>query len=665
MRDHSRTPGGSGSVCGARSARRLYFARAAVTAVFAAALAHPACSPTPAAGGARNVILITIDTLRADRLRCYGGRRIYTPAFDSLAADGVLFENAFSPVPLTAPSHATMLTGRYPISHGVRLNGSSILPDGETTLAEIAKQRGMRTGAVVSCLVLASRFGLNQGFDLYYEEGIAGTAGQSGLWFDERKAVRSVDRAVKWLRAESDRPFFLWLHLFDPHHPYDPPSPFRQSYRERPYDGEVVYTDRALGLFLKSVKEMGLYDSSLIILAGDHGEGLGEHQEDFHGTFVYDATTKVPLIVRAPGGKRGTRVADIASTIDVMPTALEALGAPIPENVEGFSLMPAVTGAGRVPARTLYLESIYPSATYGWAEVRGARRTGIKFVDLPTPELYDLSEDPRELNNLFEKDPPRLQMARAEYRDLAARLGETARKDAATADLDEEFRNRLLSLGYIAGTESKVRRGTARDPKEVVLLMQVLGYARDLMREGKHGEAVQLLEQAVKADPENKIGLVNFAQALAGAGQRARAKETMRRAIEIYPDSEEVYRVFGWMLIRDGEYEDSAAVMAQLVHHSPRSSQAHYMYGFAWFYARKWDRALSALQEARSLNPSFPKTHYLMAICYEQTGRRPEALQALEAYLRLEPDVESLFHDPFFAGLRATPEFAALIRRHL
>lgn len=645
--------------------RRTIQAAVAAAALFPAALLHPACSFTQAASPVRNVILITIDTLRTDRLGCYGGRKISTPTIDSLARDGVLFEKAYTPVPLTAPSHSSMMTGRYPITHGLRINGASVLSDQEVTLAELTRDRGMRTGAVVSCLVLESRFGLNQGFDFYYEEGISAAGSQHGLWYDERKAVKSVDRAVKWLQAESDRPFFLWLHLFDPHHPYDPPPPFKESYKDRPYDGEVVYTDRALARFLDTVKALGRYDDSLIILAGDHGESLGEHQENFHGTFVYDVTMHVPLIVRAPGGGRGVRVPDIASTMDIMPTALEALGIPAPHGVEGFSLMPAVRGTGRVPARTIYLESIYPGTTYGWAEVKGVRMPGLKMIDLPQPELYDLEEDSRELNNLAGKDPRRMQIGREEYRDVTAQLAETARKDSATADLDEEFRNRLLSLGYIAGTESKARVGTARDPKDVALLIEPIGYSRGLLKEKKFTEAVNLLELSIKADPENKLGLVLLGKALAEAGRRPEAKETLRRALDIYPDSEEIYRVLGWMLIRDGAYDEATALMGRLVSQAPRSGQAHYLYGFTYFYAKKWDKAIEALEQSRSLNPRYAKTHYLLAICLEQKGRRAEALKSLDTYLKLEPDVEALFRDPYLERVVRSPEFTEIVRRYL
>jgi len=644
--------------------------RTAAVAVLAAllaagALAAPACSLAPAADPVRNVILISIDTLRADRLGAYGGTKIHTPAFDGFAADSVLFEEAFTPVPLTAPSHSTMLTGRYPIAHGVRMNGSAILSPEETTLAEVARDHGMRTAAIVSCLVLASRFGLNQGFDLYYDEGISGEGEHHGLWYDERKAVKSIDRAMRWLESESDKPFFLWLHLFDPHHPYEPPPPFDKTYAQNPYNGEVVYVDRALGIFFAKLKELGVYDDSLIVVTGDHGESLGEHQENFHATFVYDATAHIPFMIRAPGGGRGARVTDIASTLDIFPTALDAMGIPIPDNVQGVSLLPAVLGRGRVPARALYLESIYPSATYGWAEVRGARLPGLKFIDTPKPELYDLTEDPRELKNIYDLDPARRDRAKEDYEDLSARLHETARENADTAALDDEFRSRLLSLGYIAGSESKMRTGEARDPKDVILLTETFGYGGDLLKDKKYEEAEEILKLGLKADPENKLGLVKLGQTLSALGKDAEAEATLRKAAAVYPDSEEIHRILGWMLIRRQEYGKAQEVMADLVLNSPRSAMAHYLYGFTFFYDKKWGKALEALDHSWELSEQNAKTAYLRAICLEELGRRADALDALREYLDREPNVEALFHDPYFAKLRETDDFRKLVRRYL
>lgn len=638
---------------------------AAALIALASALAAAGCGALGRPAPPRNVILITIDTLRADKLSRWGGHHIHTPALDSLADDGVVFENAFSLVPLTAPAHSTMMTGRYPATHGVKMNGSAILPGSETTLAEIAATHGMRTGAIVSCLVLSSRFGINQGFDLYFEEGITGEEGRRGLWYDERKASASVARAIQFVRAESETRFLLWLHLFDPHHPYEPPPPFNRTYAARPYDGEIVYADRALGGLLRTLKEMDLYDDALIMVTGDHGESLGDHLESFHGTFVYDATTHVPMIIKAPGGRRGAREAGIASIIDVMPTIVDALGLEIPEGNQGVSLMPAVYGTGSLPERPLYMESIYPAASYGWAEVRGLRTADWKFLDLPTPELYKLGGDADELDNVYAEDPILSRDARARYEELRERL-ESARSGAAdAAQLDDSFRDRLLSLGYIAGTESAIVRENARDPKEVVLLTQPVVFAQSLLKEKKFDEAVALLVRAIGADPENKLALVTLGRAYAGLGKDAEAREIYRRAIAIYPDNEEIYRLLGWMLIREGDALGAADLMAGLVAQTPRSAQAHYLYGFAWFYAGAWEKALAAFQEASSLSSSQPKAHYLAAICLERTGRRAEALAALDRYLKLEPDVESLFRDPFFAELRESAEFRLMIRRYL
>lgn len=637
----------------------------AASAALALAAASAGCLWRSRPDPPRNVILITIDTIRADRLSPWGGRRLHTPAIEGLARDGVVFENAFSLVPLTAPAHSTMMTGRYPATHGVRLNGSSILPGAETTLAEIAAGRGMRTGAIVSCLVLSSRFGINQGFDLYYEEGITGEEGRRGLWYDERKAAPSIARAVQWLESESDAPFFLWLHLFDPHHPYEPPPPFDKSYAERPYEGEIVYTDRALGGFIRRLKAMELYDDSLIILVGDHGESLGDHLENFHGTFVYDATMHVPMIVKAPGGRRGAREKGLASIIDVMPTAVDALGLEIPEGTQGISLMPSVYRGEPLPERPLYMESVNTAASYGWAEVRSVRTADTRFVDLPAPELYDLGRDADELDNIAEKDPLRAREARKIYEELRARVEAAGSHEVDQAQMDDDFRDRLLSLGYIAGTESDVVREDARDPKEVVLLTQPVVHAQNLVKEQKFQEAVDLLTRIIAADPENKIGLVTLGRAYSGLERPEEAKRIYRRALDIYPDNEELYRLLGWILIREGSALEAAELMGRLVSQSPRSAHAHYLYGFSWFYAREWEKALSAFTEAASLSRTHAKTRYLAAICYEQTGRRKEALASLDSYLKLEPDVEALFRDPYFAELRTTPEFRLMIRRYL
>ncbi|HXI02973.1 MAG TPA: sulfatase-like hydrolase/transferase, partial [Candidatus Saccharimonadales bacterium] len=618
-----------------------------------------------AAPAPRNVILITIDTFRADKLSLYGGRHLYTPAIDSLARDGVVFDHAYTVVPLTAPSHSAMMTGRYPVSNGVKMNGSAVLDDSETTLAEILHDHGMRTGAIVSCLVLASRFNINQGFDFYYEEGISGSEGHHGLWFDERKAVYSIARAERWLESESDKPFFLWLHLFDPHHPYDPPAPFKQNYKDHPYDGEIVYTDRALGGFLRKLKEMGLYDDSIIMLLGDHGESLGDHLENFHGTFLYDATMHVPMIIKAPGGRRGVREEGMASTIDVMPTLVDAMGLAAPKGTEGISLMPAVMGSGSLPDRALYLESIYDNATFGWSSVRALRTAHYKYVDLPTPELYDLSDDPDELDNIDKQDPIEAKAMKEQYEKVRSGLEATARKDVNAAALDDAFRDRLLSLGYIAGSESKIVREDAKDPKDVVLLTDPVMYAQGQVKDGKYDEAAALLNRALQSDPANKIGLVTLGRALTGQKKLAEAEEVYRRALGFYPDNEEIYRQLGWLLIKQGRYGDAAELMSGLINVSPRSAQAHYLYGFALFYAKNWEKALQAFQESAKLSGVFSKTWYLMAICYEETGQRAEAIHALDEYLKRERDVESLFRDPYFVKLRETPEFREVIRKYL
>ena len=291
-----------------------------------------------------NLVIITLDTLRADHLECYGYKAIKTPRINELAADGILVENAFSPVPLTLPSHASIFTGTYPVFHGVRDFTGFTLSKERTTLATMLKSAGYRTGAVVASAVLEARWGINQGFDFYYDNFPA-VPRQNWQAVAERRGDEVVRESLSWLETKPRGPFFLWVHLFDPHDPYTPPAPYDRQYAGRPYDGEIAYTDENVGRVVDALKRMGLYDNCMIVLLGDHGEGLGEHGESTHGFFIYDSTLRVPMIFKLPGAAapRGKRFAGPLRTIDVVPTVLQVLG------LSGKVRAPEVQGKGRTP----------------------------------------------------------------------------------------------------------------------------------------------------------------------------------------------------------------------------------------------------------------------------------------------------------------------------
>ncbi|MGH8459164.1 MAG: sulfatase, partial [Nevskiales bacterium] len=341
-----------------------------------------------------NVILITVDTLRADRVGAYGYSKARTPNLDGLAASGVRFERAFSPVPITLPSHACMLTGTYPMRNGMHDFSGNRLDPAMPTLATVLKAQGYATGAVVGAAVLDRRFGLNNGFDFYYDNFDFNRMLETNLDAMERPGNLVMDQALAWLRKNSSRRFFLWVHLYDPHHPYNPPAPYNTQLAD-PYDGEIAFADAQVGRLLRYLKLGGLLSNTLIVLAGDHGEGLGEHGEKTHGFFIYNSTLQVPLLMKLPSSAVAGKklVADAVSLVDVMPTVLEALRLPAPPQVQGRSLLPLLKSKGEADASPLYAESYLPRLHFNWSELRGIQSGNYRLIDGPKPELYDLSRD--------------------------------------------------------------------------------------------------------------------------------------------------------------------------------------------------------------------------------------------------------------------------------
>ena len=374
-----------------------------------------------------NLLLVTIDTLRADRLGCYGYTKIETPNLDRLAREGVLFENAITNTPLTAPSHASIFTGLYPTVHQVRDTGGFILQSSHRTLAQILQQQGRDTAAFVGSSVLKKQFGFNAGFAVYDDEMPKADPRKIAGEYAERRAGEVVDRAIKWLDSQSGKPFMLWVHVFDPHSPYDPLAPFREKYRGRLYDGEVAYTDQELGRLFAAVARKSPARNTLIAVLSDHGESLSEHGEYTHGVFLYDSTLRIAFLLSGPGVPAALRVKSQARTIDVLPTLLELMGAKAPAEIQGNSLVPAF--AGKPVASWSYLETLYPKINMGWAELRGIRTNGWKYIQAPKPELYDLVKDPRETTNVIGQNPAEAQQMEA---DLRADL-----RDASTNSLAE------------------------------------------------------------------------------------------------------------------------------------------------------------------------------------------------------------------------------------
>ena len=350
-----------------------------------------------------NVLLVTVDTLRADRLGCYGYSGIETPNLDQVARHGVLFENASAPAPLTAPSHASMMTGVYPAVHKVRNTGGFVLSPLQPTLAKILQDQGWDTAAFIGSSVLKKRFGLNQGFATYDDEMPAATGGSAEAE-PERRAEEVVDRAAKWLGSQSGKPFFLWVHVYDPHIPYDPPAPFREKYRDRPYDGEIAYTDQQLGRLFDAVARKSPPENTVIAVLSDHGESFSEHGEYTHGVFLYDSTLRIAFLMSGGSIPPGVRVKQQARTIDLLPTILELAGGKAPPEAQGTTLVPSFQGK-EVSTKYSYAETLFPKLNMGWAEMRAIRTNRWKYIRAPKPELYDLVQDPGETTNVIASHP--------------------------------------------------------------------------------------------------------------------------------------------------------------------------------------------------------------------------------------------------------------------
>ena len=505
----------------------------------------PASSVLPIRKGAlagRNLLIVTIDTTRPDRLGFYGNSDIATPNLDRLAARSAVFTRALATTPITLPSHASILTGLYPHHHGVRTNGLPPLEPDQTTLAELLSEHGYETAAFVSSFILERQFGLDQGFTLYDDE----THDEAAVMgYSERRADRTTDRALEWLRGSHERPFFLWVHYYDPHASYAPPEPFEET-SENSYDGELAFIDQQVGRLLDGVTTYSDRDA-LVVVTSDHGEGFGEHEEQSHGFLVQEATLKIPLIITTTGGLAApARIDNLASQVDLMPTVLSLLGLPVPDGIDGVDLTEP-----RESPRVVLAETHYGETIYGWARLAAIYRGNFKYVDGPNPEFYDLAKDPAEQHNLFSQ-------RRAEADSLSRQLIEVRGEDADTLSvspmkLDQESIERLESLGYVAPAPW-ARRGNRAGPdpaRMVGTLTEML-----LLATG--------LEHAHEAAAWTRPILIALGEAL------PRDEHELLAAYEEFamaePDFAPVYSQLEWLYKRLGRMEDAAASRQRFEH---------------------------------------------------------------------------------------------------
>jgi len=527
-----------------------------------------------------NLVLVTIDTLRPDRLGCYGYSAIETPSLDALAQRGVLFENAVTHTPLTAPSHASIFTGLYPMAHQVRDTGGFVLDPSHPTLAALLRQRGWDTAAFVGASVLKRQFGLDHGFALYDDEmpkpGDTKLVGE----YAERRAEKVVDRAVRWLDSRAGKPFFLWVHLFDPHSPYDPPAPFREKYRGRLYDGEIAYTDQQLGRLFLAAARISPPEQTLVAVLSDHGESLSDHGEYTHGVFLYDSTLRIVFLVAGPGVPAAMRVKLQARTIDLMPTLLDLMGVKAPDGLPGTSLKPTFAGQD-APTEYSYAETLFPKINMGWAELRGMRTNHWKYVRAPHPELYDLLQDPGETANIAASHPAEVQQLEAR---LNAAIGGDQAEKVRTTMADPRTMKQLRSLGYLGGASGHeyALAGRGIDPKDRVAVLKALYLAVSPDAGTPLSRRIPLLQQAIQQDPADPTIYYHLGDAYQTAGRAADAMNLYREGIRNGLRNAWLYSRLAYLYLQHGNKDEAISFYRQAAQLNPSDSESLNDLGMAY-----------------------------------------------------------------------------------
>ncbi len=650
-----------------------YFRNCAfILAAFAAPLASAQAPPKEAP----NVLFVTIDTLRADHVGCYGYKQVKTPNIDSLAADGSRFARAYAVVPVTLPSHSSMMTGTYPMLSGMHDFSGNKLSPLQPTLASVLKQSGYQTGAVIAAAVLDSRFGLNQGFDFYYDHFEFSRLDEANLDEMERPGNVVADVALDWLAKNSRHKFFLWMHLYDPHFPYHPPEPYATEYAAHPYDGEIAFADEQLGRVLRFLKEKGIYQNTIIVLCGDHGESLGEHGEKTHGFFIYNATMHVPLIIHLPEALAARTIAEPVSLVDLMPTVLSAAGLPTPSQVQGRSLLSEIRG---VPAatdlptnRTLYGETFLPRIHFDWSELRASENAKYHFIEAPRPELYDLTKDPGELHNLFSEKTAVADEMRAQLKSLI-RDYSAGKEMAEKTGLDPALMERLKALGYagFSGGGTTTKSDSLPDPKDRIATYELISDAIADSQHGRYQESIDKLTNVVKTEPNSvpahylqgldyyrlqkfteaadelaktvqlspdyALAFFNLGMAQAHAGHMDAAIATLQRTLQLDPTNFEAAYNLGVAFIQKQQLAPAADAFRQSIAIYPDLARSHRALGETLLYQGETDEAIAELRHAVELAPQEPAMHESLAKALTRKGLSAEADEETRRAQQLAP----------------------------
>ena len=592
-----------------------------------------------------NVLLITIDTIRPDRLSCYSTKYLQTPRIDALAEKGAVFDRAFAHNPLTLPSHVNILLGTTPIYHGVHENSFSIVAEDFLTLAEYLKGKGYATGAFIGAFPLDSRFGLAQGFDVYDESYPSKSS--NVFVFPERKAEKVIESAIDWI-GKLDSKWFTWIHIWDPHAPYLPPDSFLLKFKDDLYSGEVAYVDSELGKLFDYLEKSNLAGNTLIVLTGDHGEALEEHGESTHGYFAYNSTLWVPLIIAGPGIEQ-TRVDEYVSHTDIFPTLCDVLGIEKPSFLQGISLLPLLRGK-KIKNRAIYFESLLAFYHSGWAPLRGFIEEKVKFIDSPLPEFYNLEDDFDEEENLVQEiNLERYQKRMKELIDTYSSLQrpESARK------IDREALEKLRSLGYVVSLTPQIKKsyGPEDDLKTLLPIRKKQFKTLTLFWEGKQEECIKLLNEIIQERKNLDRTYVLLSQVYESQGRIEEAIKTLDEGFVNNPEKYEVVSKYGILLVKHGRMDKGIEVLQKALSMVDFDPDVWTHLGIAYWQKGEFQRALKHYEKALSLDVNnaiiFNNLGMLYFSIFMQTKNREDHTQSAEYFKKaigFDPNLASAYN---------------------
>ncbi len=628
-----------------------------------------------------NLLLITIDTIRADHLPAYGYTKIHTPNLDRLANESFVFEDAVAQVPMTLPSHTCILTGLLPPAHGVRDNAGFIVDPKVNTLAEILRSKNYKTAAFISAFILDSQFGLDQGFDLY-SDNFSLVQAKVDSTHVSRRAEETELEVDAWLRKNSDQKFFLWVHYYDPHDPYDPPEPYKTEYAFLPYDGEIAYTDHVFGKLYDLLDQLQLKEKTIVVLTGDHGEGLGDHKEQTHSIFIYNATQHVPLLIRLPEIKP-ERIKGVVSLVDIVPTVLEWLGVQPDPNIQGRSLIPLIEGKEH-SSRAAYSESIFPELHYGFSPLKRIAKDQYEFIEAPNPELYDRVNDRAELKNLIKEKP---EIANALHKELDEILKSSQTAANQIQKIDPETEEKLRAMGYVGTIVASTPESLRNDPKDKIDLLEGISQAHQALTKKNFPFVVETTTRILKQEPNMVDAHFLLAAAYLSLNENEKALAEMMNTIRLKPDHSLTLYNLAFFYQLHGNLDEAEKWYLQLLKVVPEHFRANlnlvdlyrqknepekaklylakivssYIKALkdtevaenradlleklaqAYFASGDLDQSEKTLKEAIQLMPNRPMTHFHMGAIYQQKKEFDKAIAEYEAESKISPNNFKVF----------------------